>query len=119
MSLFKLSANVTKPTMDMKTLFAGVNVAAANKKKNILFKGAMISEFIEIFSKLPDISKLVLEKDDSTGLWGVYKDFMKLVTNSIEQDQELASYSSDQKEKTVAYIRNHVMFKLYPLYFLL
>jgi len=100
----------------MKLLFSGGS--NSKKKRDLLFKGDSIPEFIEIYKKLPGIVKLIPEKDDSNGIWGLYKDFMKVISYIIFHDPILANFGNEQKEKVLSHIRNYIMFKLYPKYFL-
>ena len=91
----------------------------SNKKRNVLFRGSCIQDFIVIYGNLPGIASLVTLKDNSTHLLELFKDFLELIERMMKDDKSLQMFSNSQKEKAIIYIEKHLFLKLYSRYALI
>ena len=90
------------------------NISDKNKKRNVLFKGNSIQDFIVIYGNMPDISTLVVNRNNDTHLLQLFKDFVKLIEHVVKKEMKLPRLNDDQKDRIILYIERHLFLKLYP-----
>lgn len=114
MSVFKVYSEKYKKRLSMDMVFT--SKVESNKKRNVLFKGNSIQDFIVIYGNLPDISLLVANRDNSTHLLQLFRDFLRLIDHVVMTDMHLPMLNDEQKEKAIEYIERHLFLKLYSRY---